>query len=514
MTIAAELRRAATKAGGVPYLVSGAEVVTYAEHWRRVRRFADALAARGIGRGTRVAIWAANDIPSATAMQAVVAAGATIIPLTTRLTCVETAQIIGQSGAELIMAPETLLGRRYVDEAVELCGREKVVCLEGTPPADVVSWRDLIQRGSADALEAVDLAENGDESQIVVTQFTSGTTGQPKGVQLRQGPMVATARSWSRIVGLGYADVTPLLYPLSHVGGFKTGLTSSLVVRATVVLLPVVSVAATVEVLQQHPVTVMNAPPAILRDLLDAHVSGTLTTPRSLRTIVTGSSVVPPRLVLDLKAQFGIADVINAYGLTEASGVCSMTRRGDDIERVCHTLGRAIPGVEFRVAAPNEGGIGELEVSTPAVMVGYLGDDAATAAAVHDGWLRTGDTGWIDSAGYIHLAGRSSDVILVGGYNVYPAEVEVALEKHPEVCEAAVVSAPDERLGEVPVAFVVTRAGLAHSDLERWLSDRLANYKRPRRYWLVDALPRGELGKISKRLLRDRAESEGAGVPE
>jgi acyl-CoA synthetase (AMP-forming)/AMP-acid ligase II len=213
-----------------------------------------------------------------------------------------------------------------------------------------------------------------------------------------------------------------------------------------------------------------------------------------------------------------------------------MTRRGDPVELVCATVGSAIPGVEVRiapgpadaVASPTMAGdgattqtpegaagparpagatrVGEIEVHGRNVMVGYLEDPQATAEAMRDGWLRTGDIGWIGADGYVRIVGRAKDMVVVGGFNVFPAEVEHVLVSHPDVAEAAVVGVPDERLGEVPVAFVVPVAGPPAPDaLIQWCRDRLANFKVPRRVWIVGSLPRVTAGKVSKPELRDRA---------
>ncbi len=347
----------------------------------------------------------------------------------------------------------------------------------------------------------------------MVLQYTSGTTGLPKGALLRQGPMLATAATWASVVGMGHGDVYPVAYPLAHVGGYKTGLLTTLAARATAVLFPVVTSDTLVGAVSQHHPTIVNGPPPVLRELLTAVEDGRLPASTSIRTVVTGSSIVPPQLVRDLARVLGVADVINAYGLSEATGVCMMTRRGDSLTLVCETVGAPIDGVKVRTAPSPEGPArtagpetGEIEVSGPNVMVGYLDDPAATAEAMDDGWLRTGDLGWVGGDGYVRIVGRAKDMVVVGGFNVYPAEVEHALADHPDVSEAAVVGVPDERLGEVAVAFVVpSSAVLAPDVLVQWCRDRLASFKVPRHVWLVDALPRGAVGKVAKTNLRTRA---------
>ncbi len=512
--VAGELRAAASDSAALPYLSVGDRVVTYAEQWHAVRRFAAGLVAGGLRSGDVVAVWASNDLASATAMQAVVAAGGTVVPLNTRYTSFEARDIASRAHSVMVMAPETLLGRRYVDEAGDLVEGAAVVCLEGRAPEGVTSWLDVADSGTEASLAEVERRiDTMDGSEIAIVQFTSGSTGVPKGARLRQGPILASARTWSEVAGLHPGDAGAMLYPLSHVGGFKTGLTSTLAARASLALMPVVSKQALLEEFERRPLTFLPGPPPILRELVEAYVAGRLANSERLRVVITGSQIVPPQLVRDLKSKIGVTDVINAYGLTEASGVCTMTRLGDDLELVCTTLGRAIPGVELRVAEPDESGAGELEVRAATVMAGYLDDDAATVHVLHDGWLRTGDTGSVGEDGYVRIAGRASELVVVGGYNVYPAEVERVLELHPAVAEAAVVGVPDDRLGEVPVAFVVrSEEPFDIGELQGWAVERLANFKRPRAIWTVDALPRADLGKIAKPRLRELAAERISGL--
>jgi len=321
-----------------------------------------------------------------------------------------------------------------------------------------------------------------------------------------------------------HGDVYPVTYPLAHVGGFKTGVLTTLSARATCVLFPVVNTETLVAVISAHQPTIVNGPPPVLRSLLSAVRDGLLPVSTRIRTVVTGSAIVPPPLVRDLARLLGVTDVIIAYGLTEATGVCTMTRRGDPLELVCETVGTVIDGVQVRIApAPATGGeefpsgaaegadrpagTGEIEVRGPNVMVGYLDDPVATAEVMDGGWLRTGDVGWIGDDGYVRIVGRTKDMVVVGGFNVYPAEVEHVLADHPGVSEAAVVGVPDDRLGEVVVAFVVPSAATTTTPatLLQWCRDRLANFKVPRHVWIVESLPRGAVGKIAKSDLRTRA---------
>jgi acyl-CoA synthetase (AMP-forming)/AMP-acid ligase II len=505
-TIAAELSAAAAHHPDDVAIHFEAEQRTFGELRRDVWRAAEGLLARGVEPGDRVALWLPNTLDAAVALLAVVVAGGVAVPLNTRYRAQEVTEILRRAGCRLMIAPGRFLGRSYAAEALEIAGGAPVVSLGGHDPAGAQPWPEVVAADAgARALEDRIQLQSGDD--VAFVQYTSGTTGQPKGAALRQGPMLATAATWTDVTGLRHGDVYPVTYPLAHTGGYKTGLLTPLVARASAVLFPVVTTTTLVEAVRAHPPTVFSGPPPVLRELLAAYREGMIPASTRIRTVVTGSAIVPPQLVRELARDLGVADVINAYGLTEASGVCMMTRRGDPVELVCETVGAAIDGVQVRIAPRSAAdGVGEIEVRGSNVMAGYVDDPAATAEVMDDGWLRTGDVGWIGEDGYVRIAGRAKDMVVVGGFNVYPAEVEHVLADHPAVAEAAVVGIPDDRLGEVTAAFVVLSAAEpAPGTLVRWCQDRLANFKVPRHVWIVESLPRGAVGKVAKPDLRARA---------
>jgi acyl-CoA synthetase (AMP-forming)/AMP-acid ligase II len=507
-TIAAELSVAAAQHPDDVAVYFEAQQRTFGELRRDVWRAAGGLLARGVEPGDRVALWLPNTLDAAVALLAVVVAGGVAVPLNTRYRAQEVTGILRRAGCRMVIAAGSFLGRSYAAEALQIAGGAPVISLGGDDPADAQPWGAVVAAaagaGRQDLEERIQ-GQSGDD--VAFVQFTSGTTGQPKGAALRQGPMLATAATWTGIAGLRHGDVYPVTYPLAHTGGYKTGLLTPLVARASAVLFPVVTTEALVAAVRAHPPTIFSGPPPVLRALLAAFRDGMIPASTRIRTVVTGSAIVPPQLIRELARDLGVADVINAYGLTEASGVCMMTRRGDPVELVCETVGAAIAGVQVRIApGPSADDVGEIEVRGSNVMAGYVEDPAATAEVMDEGWLRTGDIGWIGDDGYVRIVGRAKDMVVVGGFNVYPAEVEHVLADHPAVLEAAVVGIPDERLGEVTAAFVVPAAVEPAPDaLVRWCQDRLANFKVPRHVWIVESLPRGAVGKVAKPDLRARA---------
>ena len=255
-------------------------------------------------------------------------------------------------------------------------------------------------------------------------------------------------------------------------------------------------------------ITVLPGPPTLYQMILDHPERGRFDL-SSLRLAVTGAATIPVELIRRMRAELNFDTILTAYGLTESCGVVTMCRPGDDLETIARTSGRAIPGVEVRIVD------GEVRVRGYNVMRGYWDDPAATAAAVDgEGWLRTGDIGVLDERGNLRITDRLKDMLIVGGFNVYPAEVEGQLVRHKEVAQAAVVGVPDGRLGEVPYAFVVLRphARVAPSDLVAWARDEMANYKVPRHVEIVDALPMNAAGKVLKYELRKRAAEAASAV--
>jgi HIP---CoA ligase len=301
-----------------------------------------------------------------------------------------------------------------------------------------------------------------------------------------------------------------MVNPYFHMFGLKAGILASVAAGATMLPEPVFDPDRVLTRVAQERITVLPGAPTLYQSLLD-HPERDHHDLSTLRVAVTGAADIPVELIRRVDAELPFSFIVTGYGLTEA-GTASATGPDDDAETVATTVGRARPGFEVRVvdgdADQPAGEAGEVLLRGPTVMAGYLDDPEATAASLSaDGWLRTGDLGVLDERGYLRIVGRVKDMFIVGGFNAYPAEIENALLRHPDVAQAAVIGIPDERLGEVGMAFVVPRPGaeVTPEAIIAWSRDEMANYKAPRAVELVDELPVNATGKVEKNVLRERA---------
>jgi len=293
--------------------------------------------------------------------------------------------------------------------------------------------------------------------------------------------------------------------------GYKAGWLASLLRGATIVPVPVFDVLEVLSLVETERITMLPGPPTVYRSILD-HPERDAFDLRTLRVAITGAADIPVALIEEMRAELPFRSILTGYGLTEA-GTCTGTRSDDDAETIATTAGRPMDGLEVIVAdAQGEeverGATGELLVRGYSVMQGYLDDPEATAAAIdHRGFLHTGDLATMDDRGYVRIVGRLKDMLIVGGFNVYPAEVENALLVHNAIRQVAIIGVPDARMGEVAMAYVVPVQGesVDSSAIISWARERLANYKVPRHVVVVAALPTNATGKVLKDELRTRA---------
>jgi acyl-CoA synthetase (AMP-forming)/AMP-acid ligase II len=317
---------------------------------------------------------------------------------------------------------------------------------------------------------------------------------------------------WSSIIGLREGDRYLVVLPFFHSFGYKAGWFSALMRGATVFPEPVFEVNVVLRRIQEDAITMLPGPPALYQSIL-LHPERAQFDITSLRLAVTGAAAIPVELIHRMKHDLGFETVITAYGLTESCGVVTMCRLDDDAETIATTSGRAIPDVEVRIIDGEGNPLpadepGEIVVRGYNVMKGYLDADEETKKAIDaDGWLHTGDIGTMDARGYIKITDRLKDMFIVGGFNAYPAEIENTLLQMPGIGEVAVIGVPDERLGEVGMAFVVPAPGrsLTPDAVIAWSRENMANFKVPRRVEVLGALPRNATGKVVKFELRERA---------
>ncbi|WP_306321179.1 MULTISPECIES: FadD3 family acyl-CoA ligase [unclassified Streptomyces] len=513
-TVPELVRDAAERYGEHEAVVEGRTRISYAELGERVERAAAACMAAGVETGDRVAIWAPNTLDWIVSALGAVSAGAVLVPLNTRFKGAEAADILARSRARLLFVTGTFLGTSYVaslrraqEAGAELPHLEEVVVFADSAPdaPGYRTWKEFLAGGDKVGAGEVRARSAGvtssDPSDII---FTSGTTGRPKGAVITHAQTLRGYEIWSELAGLREGDRYLIVNPFFHTFGYKAGVLACLMRGATMIPQPVFNVDTALANIASERISVLPGPPTLHQSLLD-HPSRDSHDLSALRLVVTGAAVVPLRLVERLRGELGVDTVLTAYGLSEASGIVSMCRRGDPAELIAATSGRAIPGTEVRVDSAGPGEPGEVMVRGFNVMREYFEDPAATAEAVTaDGWLHTGDVGVLDEQGYLRITDRIKDMFIVGGFNAYPAEIEQLLGLHPEVADVAVVGVPDGRLGEVGKAYVVRRPGatVTADDLMAWSRREMANYKVPREVTFVGDLPRNASGKVVKGELR------------
>jgi len=486
-TVPALLRTAAERFGDHPAYVEGSQTLSYADLLVRVETAAAAYAEAGVTRGDRVVLWGPNSIDWAVAALAVTYAGGVLVPANSRYVGPEVADLVERTSARVVVVHDGFLGRDQVQELADAGVAEQVATLQdlmsrALPPAD------------PPALSPDDVAD---------ILFTSGTTGRSKGAMSAHRQTIGVARAWAELGGVRQDDRYLVVNPFFHSFGYKIGIVVGLLTGCTLYPTATFDVDETMRLVESERITVFPGAPTLFQSILAAPGRAERDM-SSLRVAVTGAAVVPVVLIERMRDEapsgLGIDQVVTAFGMTEAV-VVTMCREGDSAETVATTCGRAIPGMEIRIAAASDSGAGELLVRGDYVMLGYLDDPEATREAIDaDGWLHTGDIGTLDEHGNLTITDRLKDMYISGGFNVYPAEVEQVLMRMEGVSDVAVVGVPDERMGEVGKAYVV--GSVSPDDVVAYAKEKLANFKVPRQVEIVDGLPRNLAGKVLKTELR------------
>jgi acyl-CoA synthetase (AMP-forming)/AMP-acid ligase II len=467
-----------------------------------------AFMAWGVEPGDRIGLCATNSARWIVAALGVQGAGGVLVPLNTRFMGAELGYIVTASGATGLVVDDAATRIPMVQAAAP----QSAAAYTWVDLGDDDNWRAFLSEGEkvgeARALERVADLKPTDLSDIL---FTSGTTGYPKGVPFTHGQSLQAYGDLGEGFGYGAGDRFLLIPPFFHALGYKSGWFAGLLHGSAVLPEKRFDSQRMIERIERERVTMMIGPPTVFEELL-AHPDRGDRDLSSLRLVVPSATNVPPELVRRMRAEIGIAHVLTGYGLTESSAIVSYSRVADDPERVADSVGRPAPGVEVLIVDDEGrpvpvGERGDILVRGYQVMSGYWNDPEATAEAISDdGYLRTGDIGSFDEHGFLRITGRKKDMLLVGGFNVYPAEVERVLAQHPAVGEVAVVGVPDRRLGEVGFAFVVPAPGATfdRTDFLAWAREQMANYKVPRFAEVVDQLPRNPSMKILRGELREQ----------
>jgi fatty-acyl-CoA synthase len=498
MNLSELIARNAAFAPDKPALRYAGTSLTYAAFWQRIVVAADALKSQlGVGRGDRIAILSANHPDYLVLLYACARLGALLVPLNWRLAVPEQLYILADASPKALVVQDAFAA--VVPPLRKAQPDIRVIRLED---AGADTFESLLVQGREEAR-----TENVDESCPLLLVYTSGTTGRPKGAVLRQEALVWNAVMSQHMHDLTANDHVLTVLPLFHVGGLNIQTTPALQLGATVSLHPRFSPEATLAALDTDRPTLIVLVPATIQALLE-HPRWAKADLTSLRAVTTGSTQVPQALIDAVTAR-GVP-VLQVYGSTETSPIAIYTRLGGDLSRGNST---GLPGLccEARVVDESgrelpHGSAGEIIVRGPNVFCEYWGDAAATGEALRDGWYFSGDIGTRDAEGYFTIHDRKTNLIISGGENIYPAEVERVLHEHPAIAEAAVIGKPDAKWQEVPIAYVVRRPGApaGADEIVQHVGSQLARFKVPREIVFVDALPRNALGKVQHFLLRQK----------
>ena len=475
---------------------------TYAQVEQQADNVAAGLRAQGLTPGDKVAVLLPNVIEFLFCHFGILKAGLVVVPLNPLLTAPEIAYHLSDSGARLVVCGEA--GAPVAQRAAQDAGGIPVYAVStGSEPlpTGVRPFADLLEPDAPSTLHPC----SSDDTAVIL--YTSGTTGRPKGAELTHFQLYMNGTVSGALCGVQADTISLAVLPLFHVFGMSSVLNAAVSHGASIVLLPRFEPAAVLDALERHRCTIFYGVPTMYVALVQDQVEGRDLS--SLRTAISGGASIPGEVIRRFEERFKPVVILEGYGLSETAS--TTTFNVSATERKVLSIGKPIWGVQVRVidengaelpAGPDH--VGEIVIRGHNVMKGYLGRPEETAAALTDGWFHSGDLGYRDEDGYFFLVDRLKDLIIRGGYNVYPREVEEALYTHPDVIEVAVVGRPDDRLGEEVVAHVVLRPG-ADTQSDHVISHgraQLAAYKYPRDVVVHAELPKGPSGKILKRELR------------
>ena len=502
ISVASVLAESARRYPTKDALVLGPTRLTYAQVWAMSRAYAAVLAEHGVGPGSRVALLLPNIPHFAFAYYGTLALGATVVPVHALLKADEIAYTLTDSQCQVLVTAAPLLAEAA--KGAEIAGVRLLSVLDGDPEAEAVPRIDSLAAVTP-PIEGFVPREPSDEAVIL---YTSGTTGKPKGAVLSHDNILwNTTMTAFDTVSLLHEDVMLGVLPLFHSFGQTVVLNAGFRVGATIVLMPRFDGPGALDLMVAEGVTVFAGVPTMYMGLIAA-AADSAARPR-IRLAVSGGASIPVAVIERVKEVFGV-DIYEGYGLSETSPVATFNQ--PYYGRKVGSIGCPVWGVQVAIAdAEKEGVIELLGVDTPGeivirghnVFAGYLNKPEATAAVMVDGWFRTGDIGQVDEDGFFFIVDRKKDLIIRGGFNVYPREIEEVMAQHPAVSQVAVVGVSDDHYGEEIVAVVVLAAGQSAvaEELITWTSERVGKHKYPRQVHIVESLPIGPSGKVLKRVI-------------
>jgi fatty-acyl-CoA synthase len=495
---------------------------SYRDFYAEVCRLARALLALGVARGEHIGIWATSWPQWVVTQFAAASVGAVLVNINPSYRAHELAYVLAQADIATLLLTDRFKGSDYFDLLASICPElpaaacprlRHVVSIQRVKRPGMLNWDELLDRADATPEAELDRrqAEVGPQDMVNI-QYTSGTTGFPKGAMLTHRNLLLNAYHVGRRLAFTDRDRLAIPVPFYHCFGCVMG-TLMCVVHGAAMVVPAESfdAGATLQAIQdEHCTGVYGVPTMFIAEL--HHPRFAEFDLRSLRTGIMAGSPCPVEVMRAVVERMGAREITIAYGLTEASPVITQTTASDSLEHRVGTVGKTLPGLEVRVVAPGTlaplppGQPGELIVRGHGVMKGYYNKPAETADALTpDGWLHTGDLAVLTADGYYRITGRIKDMIIRGGENVYPREIEEFLYTHPAVADVQVVGLPDERFGEEVCAWVRLKPGaaLTEAGLREFCRGKIAHYKVPRYVVFVDEFPTTVTGKVQKFRLRE-----------
>jgi len=519
------LDAAAARRADTPAIVFKDIRISYAELAARADAFARGLLALGLGPGDHVVIWMPNSVEWNVANFAIAKIGAVTVTCNSRYKGVELEYVLRQSDAKALVTMDRLetagidyreILRSVVPDVLWQQDRRivsakfpelrHVIVFGAEHDPGCLGADAVVRRGAKVApgeLAKIRVAPEAPAAML----YTSGTTGAPKGCLLSHGNFWYKAREYLALHEWGPDDRCLVPVPYFHIFGALGCITANALAGSTQVVMEVFDPEEALRLIERERVTIFSGVPTMFITILGHPGFGDYNL-RSLRTGTIGAAPVPVemmRKILDREHGLGM-DATVVYGLTEATGGTHFTRLGDPIEQRVSTVGRVTPELVDRIVDPTTGREcaigteGEVCVKGPSLMLGYYKQPEATADKIRDGWLHTGDMGVKDAQGYLRITGRLSDMIIVGGFNTYPAEIENFYLRHPKILDVSIVGVPDPVLGEVVMAFVIPKAGasLTAQEIRDFAKDQIANFKIPKYVEIVSEFPLTGSGKVQK----------------